>query len=59
MSLSERFEVLGALREQGLIRHLGLSNVDAEHLAEARAIAPVAAAFSRDSSAGASQADAS
>jgi aryl-alcohol dehydrogenase-like predicted oxidoreductase len=42
-SLSERFEVLAALREEGLIRHLGISNVDAAHLAEARAIAPVAA----------------
>ncbi|WP_063047006.1 oxidoreductase [Nocardia pseudovaccinii] len=42
-SLAERFEVLAALREEGLIRHLGISNVDAEHLAEARTIAPVAA----------------
>ncbi|MFI7708069.1 aldo/keto reductase [Nonomuraea sp. NPDC049480] len=42
-SLAERFEALAALREEGLIRHLGLSNVDAGHLAEARAIAPVAA----------------
>ncbi|MFF8392051.1 aldo/keto reductase [Streptomyces sp. NPDC016172] len=42
-SLAERFEALAALREEGLIRHLGLSNVDTAHLAEARAIAPVAA----------------
>jgi aryl-alcohol dehydrogenase-like predicted oxidoreductase len=42
-SLAERFEVLAALREEGLIRHLGISNVDAAHLAEARTIAPVAA----------------
>jgi aryl-alcohol dehydrogenase-like predicted oxidoreductase len=42
-SLAERFEVLAALREEGLIRHLGLSNVDTTHLAEARAIAPVVA----------------
>ena len=42
-SLAARFEALAALREEGLIRHLGLSNVDADHLAEARAIAPVAA----------------
>ncbi|TMR07800.1 oxidoreductase [Nonomuraea turkmeniaca] len=42
-SLAERFEVLAALREEGLIRHLGISNVDAGHLAEARTIAPVAA----------------
>jgi pyridoxine 4-dehydrogenase len=42
-SLAERFESLAALRDNGLIRHLGLSNVDADHLAEARRIAPVAA----------------
>lgn len=42
-SLGARFEALAALREEGLIRHLGLSNIDAAHLAEARAIAPVAA----------------
>ncbi|WP_435840468.1 aldo/keto reductase [Streptomyces bobili] len=42
-SVAARFEALAALREEGLIRHLGLSNVDAGHLAEARAIAPVAA----------------
>ncbi len=42
-SLAERFEVLAALREEGLIRHLGLSNVNTAHLAEARAIAPVVA----------------
>jgi pyridoxine 4-dehydrogenase len=42
-SLAERFEALAALREEGLIRHLGISNVNAAHLAEARTIAPVAA----------------
>ena len=42
-SLAERFQALANLREEGLIRHLGLSNIDADHLAEARAIAPVAA----------------
>jgi len=42
-SLSERFEVLAALREEGLIRHLALSNVDQTHLAEAQGIAPVLA----------------
>jgi aryl-alcohol dehydrogenase-like predicted oxidoreductase len=42
-SLAERFEALAALREEGLIRHLGLSNIDAAQLAEAHAIAPVAA----------------
>ncbi|MFI6024040.1 oxidoreductase [Amycolatopsis magusensis] len=42
-SLAERFGVLADLREQGLIRHLGISNVGEEHLAEATAIAPVTA----------------
>ncbi|MEV5750889.1 aldo/keto reductase [Actinoallomurus sp. NPDC052308] len=42
-SIAERFAVLAGLREEGLIRHLGVSNVDADQLAEARAIAPVAA----------------
>ncbi|MEU0068948.1 oxidoreductase [Streptomyces sp. NPDC006332] len=42
-SVGERFEVLAAMREEGLIRHLGLSHVDSGHLAEARAIAPVVA----------------
>jgi pyridoxine 4-dehydrogenase len=42
-SLAERFDALAAMRAEGLIRHLGLSNVDADQLAEARAIAPVAA----------------
>lgn len=42
-SLADRFEALAALREEGLIRHLGISNVDTGHLAEARTIAPVAA----------------
>jgi pyridoxine 4-dehydrogenase len=42
-SVAERFAVLAELREAGLIRHLGLSNVDAAQLAEARSIAPVVA----------------
>ncbi|MFI7027836.1 oxidoreductase [Microbispora rosea] len=42
-SLSDRFAVLAELREEGLIRHLGISNVTAVHLDEALAIAPVAA----------------
>lgn len=42
-SIAERFEVLAAMREEGLIRHLGLSNIDTTHLIEARAIAPVVA----------------
>ena len=41
--VAERFAALAELREEGLIRHLGISNVDAAQLAEARAIAPVAA----------------
>jgi pyridoxine 4-dehydrogenase len=42
-SIGERFEALAALRQEGLVRHLGVSNVDRAQLAEARAIAPVAA----------------
>jgi pyridoxine 4-dehydrogenase len=42
-SIAERFEALAALRKQGLIRHLGLSNVDLAQLEEASAIAPVVA----------------
>jgi aryl-alcohol dehydrogenase-like predicted oxidoreductase len=42
-SIAARFEALAELREEGLIRHLGLSNVDTGHLTEARAIAPVTA----------------
>lgn len=40
-SIAERFGALAALREAGLIRHLGLSNIHPHHLAEAQAIAPV------------------
>ncbi|MFD6972375.1 oxidoreductase [Streptomyces sp. NPDC059949] len=40
-SLAERFGELARLRDAGLIRHLGISNVTPDHLAEARAIAPV------------------
>ncbi|MFI6264918.1 aldo/keto reductase [Micromonospora sp. NPDC051006] len=39
--LAERFGVLAELRDAGLIRHLGLSNVRPEHLEEVRDIAPV------------------
>jgi aryl-alcohol dehydrogenase-like predicted oxidoreductase len=42
-SLADRFAVLAGLREEGLIRHLGISNVDAAHFAEARSVAPVVA----------------
>ena len=41
-SIAEQFGALAELREQGLIRHLGLSTVDERQLAEAQAIAPVA-----------------
>ncbi|WP_134740363.1 aldo/keto reductase family oxidoreductase [Nocardioides sp. 503] len=40
-SLAETFGTLAELREQGLIRHLGLSTVTAEQVAEAQGIAPV------------------
>jgi pyridoxine 4-dehydrogenase len=40
-SLAEPFGVLADLRKQGLIKHLGLSNVTPEHLTEAQQIAPV------------------
>ncbi|MFF9119900.1 oxidoreductase [Streptomyces massasporeus] len=40
-SMAEHFGALAELREAGLIRHLGISNVTPRHLAEARAIAPV------------------
>jgi pyridoxine 4-dehydrogenase len=40
-SLAPQFEALAELRQQGLIRHLGLSTVNAEQVAEAQSIAPV------------------
>jgi pyridoxine 4-dehydrogenase len=40
-SLAEQFAELAALRSEGLIRHLGLSVVNAQQLAEAQQIAPV------------------
>ncbi|MFF0150097.1 oxidoreductase [Micromonospora sp. NPDC005203] len=39
--LSEQFGALADLRQEGLIRHLGLSNVTLTQLTEAQAIAPV------------------
>ncbi|RKN10439.1 aldo/keto reductase [Streptomyces radicis] len=39
--ISDHFGALAELRDAGLIRHLGLSNVGVGQLAEARAIAPV------------------
>lgn len=40
-SIAEQFGALAQLREQGLIRHLGLSGVSDTQLTEAQAIAPV------------------
>jgi pyridoxine 4-dehydrogenase len=40
-SIAEQFTALAELQQQGLIRHLGLSTVTAEQLAEAQSIAPV------------------
>ena len=40
-SIAEQFTALAELRQQGLIRHLGLSTVNAGQLAQAQAIAPV------------------
>lgn len=42
-----RFEALAALREQGLVRHLGVSNATTGQLAEAQRTAPVAAVAAR------------
>nr|WP_179756255.1 oxidoreductase [Kineococcus aurantiacus] len=40
-SIAEAFETLAQLQQDGLIAHLGVSNVTAEQVAEARAVAPV------------------
>ena len=40
-SIAEQFTALAELQQQGLIRHLGVSTVNAEQLAEAQTIAPV------------------
>jgi aryl-alcohol dehydrogenase-like predicted oxidoreductase len=40
-SIEPQFTALAKLREQGLIRHLGLSNVTSTQVAQARSIAPV------------------
>ncbi|MEU5786812.1 aldo/keto reductase family oxidoreductase [Micromonospora purpureochromogenes] len=40
-SIAEPFTVLAQLQQQGLIKHLGLSTVNAEQIAEAQSIAPV------------------
>lgn len=40
-SIGKEFSVLAKLREEGLIRHLGISNATSAQAAEARGIAPV------------------
>ena len=40
-SLAEPFSVLAQLQQEGLIKHLGISTVNAEQVAEALSIAPV------------------
>jgi pyridoxine 4-dehydrogenase len=40
-SIEEPFTALAELQREGLIRHLGVSNVTAGQVAEARAIAPI------------------
>ncbi|GAA3334457.1 hypothetical protein GCM10017712_24360 [Curtobacterium citreum] len=39
--IAPQVEALAALQQQGLIRHVGLSTVDADQLAEAQAITPI------------------
>jgi pyridoxine 4-dehydrogenase len=41
-SVAEPFEVLAGLQQQGLIQHLGVSNVGRDQVIEAQSIAPVA-----------------
>src|SRR6266404_2419538 len=40
-SIAEPFSVLAEMQQEGLIKHLGVSNVSAEQVAEAQSIAPV------------------
>jgi pyridoxine 4-dehydrogenase len=40
-SIAPQVEALAELQQQGLIRHIGLSTINAEQLAEAQAIAPI------------------
>lgn len=40
-SIAEPFTVLAQLQQEGLIKHLGLSTVNAEQIAEAQSIAPI------------------
>ncbi|MFG2727581.1 aldo/keto reductase [Streptomyces canus] len=46
-SVAEHFGALAELRDKGLIRHLGISDVEPRHLAEAQAIAPVVSVQNR------------
>ncbi|WP_343971144.1 aldo/keto reductase [Kribbella koreensis] len=46
-SVAEHYGVLAELQTAGLIKHLGLSNVRLEHLAQAQEIAPVVAVQNR------------
>ena len=41
-SISEPFGVLAEMQQEGLIKHLGVSTVNAEQIAEAQSIAPIA-----------------
>lgn len=40
-SIAEPFRVLAQLQQEGLIKHLGVSNVTAEQIVEAQSIAPI------------------
>jgi len=40
-SIAEPFTLLAELQQEGLVKHLGLSTVNAEQIAEAQAIAPI------------------
>ncbi|OPG07074.1 oxidoreductase [Microbispora sp. GKU 823] len=46
-SIAEHFGALAELREAGLVRHLGISNIRPGHLAQAQAIAPVVSVQNR------------
>jgi pyridoxine 4-dehydrogenase len=41
VSIAEPFSVLAQLRQEGLIKHLGISTASAEQVAEAQSIAPI------------------
>ncbi|GAC1485200.1 MAG: aldo/keto reductase family oxidoreductase [Ktedonobacteraceae bacterium] len=40
-SIAEPYTVLAQMQQEGLIKHLGISNVNAEQVAEAQSIAPI------------------